>query len=149
IRSRWLVDIDADWVGLPSRTHRDALAGLLDAATRGAVHVAAANVIEAEDGPFGGAEAAWHAAQAGDGARAGAIALEAAHATAAAALEASTTQLVAYARRADPSCEEPALQLIAGALSRSPSQLPPAFAARAAADTNASNRAAQDSEPPT
>lgn len=125
IRGRWLVDTQEDWVALPSRTHRDALLTLLEADARKPLHVASANVLEAEEGVFGRVEAAWHAGQAADGARAARIALEAARGAANARLEASTTQLIAFARRADPSCEEAALELLANALERSPSVPPP------------------------
>lgn len=124
IRGRWLVDTQEDWVALPSRTHRDALAGLLEPDARRPLHRASAEVIQNEEGVFGRVEAAWHAAQAGDGPAAARILLAAARGTAAARLEASTTQLIAFARRADPSCEETALELLANALERAPS-VPP------------------------
>src|SRR4029077_4208018 len=89
------------------------------------VHHAIANVIEAEEGVFGRVEAAWHAAQTNDGTRASRILLEASRATADCHLEASTTQLIAFARRADPTCEEAALELLANALERAPSVPPP------------------------
>lgn len=126
---RWVVDTQEDWVALPSRTHREALAGLVEGAERARLHVAAADVIEEEEGAFGQVEAAWHAAQADDGKRAARIYLEAARATAAARLEASTTQLIAFARRADPECEDAAMELLANALARGPSLAPPALSA--------------------
>jgi hypothetical protein len=121
MRGRWLIDTQEDWVALPSRTHRDALATLLEEDARKALHAAAADVIEDEEGAFGRVEAAWQAGQAGDGARASRILLAAARAAAHARLERSTTQLVAFARRADPSCEETALELLANAQARAPS----------------------------
>jgi len=126
VRGRWIVDTQEDWVALPSRTHRDALARLVDDAARKALHAAAADVLEEEEGAFGRVEAAWHAAQSEQGARAARILLAAAKGTADARLEASTTQLIAFARRADPSCEEPAMELLANALSRAPSLAPAA-----------------------
>jgi hypothetical protein len=125
MRGRWLVDTQEDWVALPSHTHRDALAGLLDVDARRPIHRAAAEVITEEEGVFGRVEGGWHAAQAGDGTAAARILIAAARATAAARLEASTTQLIAFARRADPSCEEAALELLANALERAPSIAPP------------------------
>ena len=125
MRGRWLVDTQEDWVGLPSRTHREALSGLLDAEPRRLLHRASAEVVQKEEGVFGRVEAAWHAAQAGDGPAAARILLAAARGTAAARLEASTTQLIAFARRADPSCEEAAMELLANALERAPSIPPP------------------------
>ena len=123
-RGRWLVDTQEDWVALPSRTHRDALAALLDAEARRPLHRASAEVIQKQEGVFGRVEAGWHAAQVGDGPAAARILIAAARATAAARLEASTTQLIAFARRADPSCEEAALELLANALERAPSIAP-------------------------
>jgi hypothetical protein len=127
IRGRWLVDTQEDWVGLPSRTHRDALAGLLDPDARNPLHRASAEVVQKDEGVFGRVEAAWHAMQAGDGPAAARILLASARGTATARLEASTTQLIAFARRADPSCEEEALELLANALARAPS-VPPSRA---------------------
>lgn len=125
MRGRWLVDTQEDWVALPSRTHRDALAALLDVDARRPLHRASAEVIAKQEGVFGRVEAGWHAAQVGDGPAAARILIAAARATAAARLEASTTQLIAFARRADPSCEEAALELLANALERAPSIAPP------------------------
>ncbi len=125
IRGRWLVDTQEDWIGLPSRTHRDALATLLEPDARQSLQRAAADVIEEGEGAFGRVEAAWQAGQAGDGARSSRILLDAARATAKALLEASTTQLIAFARRADPSCEEAALELLSNAVERAPSVPPP------------------------
>jgi hypothetical protein len=125
MRGRWLVDTQEDWVGLPSRTHREALSGLLEPDARRPLHRASAEVIQNEEGVFGRVEAAWHAAQAGDGLAAARILLAAARGTASARLEASTTQLIAFARRADPSCEEAAMELLANALERAPSVPPP------------------------
>lgn len=125
MRGRWLVDTQEDWIALPSRTHREALAALLDPDAKRPLHRAAAEVTRKEEGTFGSVEAAWHAAQVGDGPAAARILLAAAKATADARLEASTTQLIAFARRADPSCEEAALELLANALERAPSVPPP------------------------
>jgi hypothetical protein len=127
-RGRWLLDTQEDWVALPSRTHREALLGLLDGEAREALHRAAAELIQVEEGAFGRVESAWHAAQVGDGPAAAAGLLAAARATSAARLEASTTQLIAFARRADPSCEEAALELLSNALERAPSMPPRAHA---------------------
>jgi hypothetical protein len=124
IRGRWLIDTQEDWVALPSRTHRDALAALVDAEARRPLHRASAEVIQKQEGVFGRVEAGWHAAQVGDGPAAARILIAAARAPAAARLEASTTQLIAFARRADPSCEEAALELLANALERAPSIAP-------------------------
>lgn len=131
VSARWLVDTEEDWIALPSRTHQTALTGILDAPARQTLHRAAADVIDDEEGTFGRVEGAWHAAQAGDAKRAARTFLRAASATADAGLEASTTQLIAYARRTDPDCEEQALELLANALSRTHSLAPNVPAATA------------------
>jgi hypothetical protein len=118
IRSRWLVDTQEDWVALSSRTHRDALASLLEEGARTKLHLAAAHVIEEQEGKFGRVEAAFHASQAGESQRASGVLITAARATAEARFEATTTQLVAFARRADPTCEDSALEILANALAR-------------------------------
>ncbi|MBN9163753.1 MAG: hypothetical protein J0I07_22490 [Myxococcales bacterium] len=131
VRSRWLVVREPPSgggersVAFPSRTHQKALADTFVDGARKKLHIAIARVIEEEEGAFGRVEGAWHAAQAGEGARAAAALLDAARATAEARLEASCTQLIAFARRADPSCEEAALELLANALERAPSLAPP------------------------
>lgn len=125
MRARWLVDTQEDWVGLPSRTHRETLVTLLDDAEKRALAAAAAAVIREEEGVFGQVEAAWHAAQAGEAGRAARILLASAKASGEARLEASTTQLIAFARRTDPTCEDAAMEILADALAKSPSLPPP------------------------
>lgn len=124
VSARWLFDTQEDWIALPSRTHQTALTGILDASEKQVLHRAAADVIDDEEGMFGRVDGAWHAAQAGDAKRAARTLLRAASATADAGLEASTTQLIAYARRTDPECEEQALELLSNALSRAHSLVP-------------------------
>lgn len=116
---RWILDTEEDWIGLPSRTHREALVGLETESTKELLHRSIADVVEAEEGVFGRVAAGWHAGQARDVTRASRIFLAAARATADAGFEASTTQLIAFARRIDPACEEAALELLADALERS------------------------------
>ncbi len=136
-RSRWLVaqepiagsDLSPGGertIAFPSRTHHKSLFNTLDDEARRRLHGAIATVIEEEEGVFGRVEGAWHAAQAGEGPRAAVAFLEAASIAAQAGLAASCTQLVAFARRADPSCEEAARSVLTSALERSPSQHPPA-----------------------
>lgn len=119
VREKWLLDVHEDWLGLPSRTHRDVAEGLLEGERRRAVHGALAAMLRAEEGSFGRAEAAWHAAAEGDAARASRGALEVARAAASRGLEASVTALVAFARRTDPTCEETAREVLALALTKS------------------------------
>lgn len=118
-KARWVVRLHDGYVAFPSRTHRDALFTTLEGDAKRKLHLAVARTLEESEGVFGRVEAAWHAAQAGEGTKASAALLEGARATADAHLDASTTQLIAFARRADPSCEEAALEVLADALERS------------------------------
>ncbi len=137
-RSRWIVaqeplsagDVSPGGersVAFPSRTHHKALFHTLEDDVRKKLHLAIAREIEEEEGVFGRVEGAWHAAQAGEAAHASAALLEGARVAADARFEASCTQLIAFARRADPSCEEAALELLANALERAPSRQPPSM----------------------
>ena len=118
IAERWLFDTQEDWVGLPSRTHCAALSVILDDNTRIPLHAAAAIVLEQEEGAFGRVEAAWHAARSKDIGHSSKLLLEAANETASARLDTSTTQLIALARRIDPSCEDAALELLGASLEK-------------------------------
>lgn len=113
------------WVSFPARTHHKALFNTLEDDARRKLHAAIAHVIEEEQGTFGQVEAAWHAAQAGETARAAQMLLDGARATSDAHFEASTTQLVAFARRVDPSCEEQATEILSKAVERASVPPPP------------------------
>jgi hypothetical protein len=115
--AKWIVRT-GDTAALPTRTHQAALYGMLDEETRTSWHRALAQDVDPAAGDFGQVEAAWHAAQAGEGVRAAATLLTAAARAADLSLEGSTTQLIALARRVDPSCEEAALELLAYTLAR-------------------------------
>lgn len=131
--ARWVVKNDDGWVELPSRSHRDALATLLEEPEKKALHHAAAEVLEKEEGTFGRVQAAWHAQESGDGQRAARIALAAARAPELAGFEGSTTQLIAFARKSDPTCEQAAMEVLADAVKRAPSGPPGAAEAAAQA----------------
>jgi hypothetical protein len=103
--ARWLVQTQAGWVGLPSRSHRDTLVELLDEAARQMLHGAIADVLEQSEGELGCAEAAHHAVKAGEGERGARLALRAARAAARAGMSKSATRLLTLARLADPKCE--------------------------------------------
>lgn len=125
IKARWIVSHEEGFVSFPARTHKDALFTTLEGDAKKRLHLAIARTIEETEGVFGRVEGAWHSAQGGEGPKAALALLDGARATAEAHLEASTTQLIAFARRADPSCEEVALEVLANALARSPSVNPP------------------------
>ncbi|MDF2695989.1 MAG: hypothetical protein K0S65_4372, partial [Labilithrix sp.] len=161
-RSRWIVaqepaaastddrfgTLSERTVAFRSRSHHKALFSTLEDDARKKLHLAIAGVLEEEEGAFGRVEAAWHAAQAGEGARAAKVLLEAARSTADAHLEASTTQLIAFARRAYPACEEEALELLASALARAPSVAPPPVSTAPVTTPSAPPSTAHASVPP-
>jgi hypothetical protein len=124
----WLMRPEPGWTKLRSRTARDALVSLVDPAARKLWHEAAARTIVRHGGALGRAEAAWHAAQAGDGPAAAALALEAARAARAAALDPAASSLVAFARAQDPAqvADAPDLQTDPPARETTPSE-PMAF----------------------
>jgi hypothetical protein len=102
---RWLVETLPGWVALPSRTHRDTIADLLDEVPRRALNKAIADVLEQSEGELGCAEAANHAVKGGDGERGARLALRAARAAQAAGMQKSASRLLTLARLADPKCE--------------------------------------------
>jgi hypothetical protein len=109
VQMRWLVEPEQGWIAMPTRTHRDAILGeFLNEATRRVIHRALAHVLEHEERGLGLAEAAHHAARAGDNERAAKIALHAAKVAAQFGLEQAMIQLIAFAREHDPSCDEEA-----------------------------------------
>ncbi len=118
VRDKWLLDVQEDWVGLPSRTHVGVLARSVARDDRIRLHAAIASVLRADEGAFGRAEAAHHAAKEGDVRRAARTAVDSARAAAVRGLEASTAQLVALARSLDPSCEEAARDALATATAK-------------------------------
>jgi hypothetical protein len=101
----WLVQSLPGWVALPSRTHRDTIADLLDEAPRRVLHRAIADVLEQSEGELGCAEAANHAVKGGDGERGARLALRAARAAQVAGMSKSASRLLTLARLADPKCE--------------------------------------------
>ncbi|MBX3201044.1 MAG: hypothetical protein KF894_23085 [Labilithrix sp.] len=152
-RARWLIAEEPESggersVAFPARTHHKALFNTLEDDARKKLHLAISRVIEQEEGAFGRVEGAWHAAQAGEGSRASAALLEGARAASEARFEASCTQLIAFARRADPSCEEAALELLADALERAPSVAPVSLPPATTPSAPPSARAAPRSVPP-
>jgi hypothetical protein len=96
------------WYAFVSRTHRKALFTTLEEEPRRTLHRAIARALEEREGTFGRVEAAWHAAQAGAGPGAAATFLEAAKVARAASFGASAAQLVTFARRIHPACEDEA-----------------------------------------
>lgn len=65
VRSRWLTVPEQGWVALPSRTHVDALANILEPPLQQALQRAAVGVLEGEGG-FARLEAVTHALAVGD-----------------------------------------------------------------------------------
>jgi hypothetical protein len=109
LASGWLVETAPGWIALPTRTHRDAVLGeLMDEETRHATHQALASSLGETARGLGLAEVAFHAARGGDGKLAARTALQAARQANLVGLAASATQLIALAKREDPTCEEEA-----------------------------------------
>ncbi len=111
---RWLVEPQAGWVALPTRTHREALLGeLANDELRGIIHRALAHVLASEERGLGLAEAAHHLAKAGDHAKAGRTALTCARTAIGLELRGAATHLIALARELDPTLEEEARAALA------------------------------------
>jgi len=108
VATRWLVEPQQGWLALPTRTHRKAVLELVHDARTRAWHRAVAETLENTAGPLGRADAAYHAAKAGEGAWAARLALDAARSAGESQLEESATRLAAFARAVDPSGEEQA-----------------------------------------
>ncbi|XXX77945.1 hypothetical protein WMF30_04125 [Sorangium sp. So ce134] len=93
----WIVRPEPGWLKLSSRTLRDALLAAVPPGERSAWHLAAARVVEDHAGVLGLADAAWHAAKAGDRRSAAELAGRAARAASDALLESSAAELLAFA----------------------------------------------------
>ena len=105
VARKWLVETQRSWLALPSRTHRDTIAELLDENPRRALHRAITDVLESSEGELACAEAAFHAVQADEGERGARLALRAARAASAVGMSKSAHRLLTLARLADPKCE--------------------------------------------
>jgi hypothetical protein len=96
-RGGWLV-VGADGTfALPSRTHREVVLASIPEAERASWHEAASRLVERSGGTLASAEAARHAALAGDHQRAVDLALVAAQASRQLELDAATDALLAFA----------------------------------------------------
>ncbi|WP_437761832.1 hypothetical protein WME77_27425 [Sorangium sp. So ce764] len=93
----WLFRPEPGWLRLSSRTLRDALLAGVPPGERAAWHLAAARVVEDHAGVLGLADAAWHAAKAGDRRSAADLAGRAGRAAGDALLEGSAAELLAFA----------------------------------------------------
>ncbi|AUX20080.1 hypothetical protein SOCEGT47_005430 [Sorangium cellulosum] len=93
----WAFRPEPGWLKLTSRTLRDVLLASVPPGERAAWHLAAARVVEDHAGALGLADAAWHAAQAGDRRAAADLAARAARAASDALLEPSAAELLAFA----------------------------------------------------
>ncbi len=122
---RWLVETQRGWIALPSRTHRDTIADLLDETPRRALERAITDVLESREGELACAEAAHHAVKAGEGERGARLALRAARAAAAVGMSKSANRLLTLARLADPKCEPLTRQALLTSLP--PPVLPPSL----------------------
>jgi hypothetical protein len=96
-RTGWLLAQPEGFYGLPSRTHREVILGEIPDDQKGRWHGAASIVIEKSGTRLASAEAARHAALAGDPARARRLALVAAKASRESRLEGAKEALLAFA----------------------------------------------------
>ncbi len=101
-RARFVTEPKEGFVALPSRTHREALSDLIDEQQKRGLHRIISDILENEEGRLARAEAAHHAARAGDGARAAKLALSAARAASELGLEFAAARLLSFARTQDP-----------------------------------------------
>lgn len=93
----WVFRPEPGWLKLSSRTLRDTLLAAVPPGERAAWHLAAARVVEDHAGVLGLADAAWHAARAGDRRSAADLAARAARAAGDALLESAAAELLAFA----------------------------------------------------
>ncbi|WP_437590658.1 hypothetical protein [Sorangium sp. So ce1000] len=93
----WIFRPEPGWLRLSSRTLRDALLAAVPPGERAAWHLAAARVVEDHASVLGLADAAWHAARAGDRRSAADLAGRAGRAAGDALLESSAAELLAFA----------------------------------------------------
>ncbi|WP_437798613.1 hypothetical protein [Sorangium sp. So ce693] len=93
----WAFRPEPGWLRLSSRTLRDALIAAVPPGERAAWHLAAARVVEDHASVLGLADAAWHAAKAGDRRSAADLAGRAGRAAGDALLESSAAELLAFA----------------------------------------------------
>ncbi|WP_437677516.1 hypothetical protein [Sorangium sp. So ce131] len=121
----WAFRPEPGWLRLTSRTLRDVLLDAVPLDERAAWHLAAARVLEEHAGPLGLADAAWHAAQAGDRRAAAALATRAASAASDALLESSAAELLAFADEQETSRELPLDGAADGASSQPPTYRTP------------------------
>jgi hypothetical protein len=104
---RWVRPSRAeDWVELPTRSHRQAVLQLVNDARSRAWHRAIAEEIEKAGGAFQNAEAAQHAAKAGDGPWAARLAAAAATRATELGHDKAAMRLAAFARAQDPEMQE-------------------------------------------
>jgi hypothetical protein len=89
----WVARPEPGWLKLTSRTAQSALVAALSDDARRNWHLAAAGMLRHYSGMLGHADAAWHAAQAGDLGTAAELALDAARAAQAASLEGAADAL--------------------------------------------------------
>ena len=101
-RARFITEPKEGFIALPSRTHREALSDLIDDQQKRGLHRIISDILENEEGRLARAEAAHHAARAGDGARAAKLALSAARAASELGLEFAAARLLSFARTQDP-----------------------------------------------
>ncbi len=104
-RERWVREPQEGWMALATRTHREAVLQLMHEGRTRAWHRAMAEVTEKAGGALRLAEAAEHAAKAGDGREAARLGGAAARRAIELGLDKSAPRLVAFARSEDPTSQ--------------------------------------------
>ncbi|WP_437814501.1 hypothetical protein [Sorangium sp. So ce1078] len=141
----WVFRPEPGWLRLSSRTLRDTLLAAVPPGERSAWHLAAARVVEDHAGVLGLADAAFHAAKAGDRRSAADLAGRAARAASDALLESSAAELLAFADE-----QETAREHRLDGVPDSTSSQPPTYRTpiEVVGDASDPQRAAPASDPP-
>jgi hypothetical protein len=108
LKARWLFRLEDGWFALPTRSHRAAVLQLMNDARSRAWHRAIGEALELAGGALRFAEAAQHAARAGDGPWAARLASLAAKRATELGHDTPAMRLVAFARAQDPSMSDEA-----------------------------------------
>lgn len=148
----WVTRPEPGVLALSSRTLRDALLATIPPDERARWHAAAASALRQRAGALPLADAAWHAAQAGDRRGAAELATRAAHAAARALLESAEAELLAFAADQDAAGDAAPAEGDAEASSSPPTYRMPLAALAEMLDAPAASEARTPSpspEPPT
>jgi hypothetical protein len=125
VAAGWATWPEPGWIRLSSRTARDAIVAQLAPDARTRWHLAAAHALAQGGGLLARADAAWHAAQAGEALLAARHAVEASRAATRAGLDAAALALITFARGHDAALAEMAYAEVRALASWRPPPPPP------------------------